>query len=139
VGEGRAVSLTDKAIEQIRELIRSGALAPGSKLPPEQDLAAQLGLSRNLAREAVKALAVARVLEVRRGDGTYVTSLQPSLLLEGLGGAVELLQGDSVAAPRTDRHGPRRDPHLGRPTERGGAALGRHARGPRRRRPAQRP
>jgi DNA-binding FadR family transcriptional regulator len=77
------VSLTDKAIEQIRELIRSGALPPGSKLPPEPDLAAQLGLSRNLAREAVKALAVARVLEVRRGDGTYVTSLQPSLLLRG--------------------------------------------------------
>ncbi|MBX9394587.1 FadR family transcriptional regulator [Streptomyces sp. TRM72054] len=90
------MSLTDKAIAQIRELIRSGALPPGSKLPPEPDLAAQLGLSRNLAREAVKALAVARVLEVRRGDGTYVTSLQPSLLLEGLGGAVELLQGDSA-------------------------------------------
>ncbi|MEV0634521.1 FadR/GntR family transcriptional regulator [Streptomyces sp. NPDC050619] len=91
------MSLTDKAIEQIRELIRSGALPPGSKLPPEPDLAAQLGLSRNLAREAVKALAVARVLEVRRGDGTYVTSLQPSLLLEGLGGAVDLLQSDAGA------------------------------------------
>ncbi|WP_069768006.1 FadR/GntR family transcriptional regulator [Streptomyces sp. LUP30] len=91
------MSLTDKAIERIRELIRTGALPPGSKLPPEPDLAAQLGLSRNLAREAVKALAVARVLEVRRGDGTYVTSLQPSLLLAGLGGAVELLQGDSAA------------------------------------------
>lgn len=91
------MSLTDKAIEQIRELIRTGALPPGSKLPPEPDLAAQLGLSRNLAREAVKALAVARVLEVRRGDGTYVTSLQPRLLFEGLGGAVELLQGDAAA------------------------------------------
>ncbi|WP_405813903.1 FadR family transcriptional regulator [Streptomyces sp. NBC_01390] len=90
------MSLTDKAIERIRELISTGALPPGSKLPPEPDLAAQLGLSRNLAREAVKALAVARILEVRRGDGTYVTSLQPSLLLEGLGGAVELLQGDSA-------------------------------------------
>ncbi|MFJ8547073.1 FadR/GntR family transcriptional regulator [Streptomyces sp. NPDC093586] len=91
------MSLTDKAIERIRELIRTGALPPGSKLPPEPELAAQLGLSRNLAREAVKALAVARVLEIRRGDGTYVTSLQPSLLFEGLGGAVELLQGDSAA------------------------------------------
>ncbi|MGW1215972.1 FadR/GntR family transcriptional regulator [Streptomyces sp. NPDC002499] len=91
------MSLTDRAIEQIRELIRTGALPPGSKLPPEPNLAAQLGLSRNLAREAVKALAVARVLEVRRGDGTYVTSLQPSVLLEGLGGAVELLQSDAGA------------------------------------------
>lgn len=88
------MSLTDKAIAQIRALIQSGELAPGSRLPPEQELAAQLGLSRNLAREAVKALAVARVLEVRRGDGTYVTSLSPSLLLEGIGGAVELLQTD---------------------------------------------
>jgi len=89
------MSLTDKAIAHIRELIRSGALAPGSKLPPEPQLAAQLGLSRNLMREAVKALAEARVLEIRRGDGTYVTSLQPDLLLGGLGGAVELLQADT--------------------------------------------
>ena len=88
------MSLTDKAIEQIRELIRSGDLVPGSKLPPENDLAAQLGLSRSLAREAVKVLEVARVLDVRRGDGTYVTSLQPDLLLEGFGGAVELLRAD---------------------------------------------
>ncbi|MEV5957754.1 FadR/GntR family transcriptional regulator [Streptomyces sp. NPDC051987] len=91
------MSLTDRAISQIRELIASGALPPGTKLPPEPELAAQLGLSRNLAREAVKALAVAHVLEIRRGDGTYVTSLQPSLLLQGLGGAVELLQGDPAA------------------------------------------
>jgi len=89
------MSLTDRAIAQIRELVRSGKLPPGSKLPPEPQLAAQLGLSRNLMREAVKALSVARVLEIRRGDGTYVTSLQPDLLLGGLGGAVELLQGDT--------------------------------------------
>lgn len=88
------MSLTDKAITRIRELIQSGELPPGSKLPPEQQLATELGLSRNLMREAVKALVVARVLEIRRGDGTYVTSLEPSLLLGGVGGAVELLQGD---------------------------------------------
>lgn len=89
------MSLSDRAIARIRELIQSGELAPGSKLPPEPQLAAELGLSRNLMREAVKALAVARVLEIRRGDGTYVTSLQPDLLLGGLGGAVELLQSDT--------------------------------------------
>ena len=91
------MSLTDEAILRIRELIRSGELAPGSKLPPEQELAVELGLSRNLMREAVKSLAVAQVLEIRRGDGTYVTSLQPSLLLAGLGGAVELMEGDAGA------------------------------------------
>ena len=90
------MSLTDKAISRIRELILSGELAPGSRLPPEQQLAAELGLSRNLMREAVKALVVARVLEIRRGDGTYVTSLESAVLLESLGSAVELLQGDSL-------------------------------------------
>ena len=39
---------------------------------------------------------MARVLEVRRGDGTYVTSLEPRLLLEGLGLAVELLRDDTL-------------------------------------------
>ncbi|SHM86986.1 FadR/GntR family transcriptional regulator [Actinacidiphila paucisporea] len=90
------MSLTDKAIMRIRELIQSGELLPGAKLPPEQQLAAELGLSRNLTREAVKALAVARVLEIRRGDGTYVTSLSPALLLESLSSAVELLRGDTL-------------------------------------------
>ncbi|MDT0266374.1 FadR/GntR family transcriptional regulator [Streptomyces sp. DSM 44915] len=90
------MSLTDDAIARIRELIRSGALPPGAKLPPEQRLAAELGLSRNLMREAVKALVVAGVLEIRRGDGTYVTSLQPRLLLAGLSVAVELLHGETL-------------------------------------------
>ena len=90
------MALTDEAIEQIRRLIRSGELPPGSRLPPENELAAQLGLSRNSMREAVKALELVRVLDVRRGDGTYVTSLEPGLLLEGLGFAVDLLQDESI-------------------------------------------
>jgi GntR family transcriptional regulator, transcriptional repressor for pyruvate dehydrogenase complex len=90
------MSLTDRAIVRIRELIRSGELPPGSKLPPEQQLAAELGLSRSLMREAVKVLVVARVLEIRRGDGTYVTSLEPGLLLAGLGSAVELFRGETL-------------------------------------------
>ncbi|MFG6199838.1 FadR/GntR family transcriptional regulator [Nonomuraea sp. JJY05] len=91
------MSLTDKAIARIRELIQSCELAPGSKLPPEQQLAAELGVGRNLMREAVQALVAARVLEVRRGSGTYVTSLEPRLLLqEGIAEAVELLRGETM-------------------------------------------
>jgi GntR family transcriptional regulator, transcriptional repressor for pyruvate dehydrogenase complex len=90
------MALTDEAIDQIRNLIRSGALPPGARLPPENELAAQLGLSRNSMREAVKSLEMVRVLDVRRGDGTYVTSLEPRLLLEGLGLAVDLLQDESI-------------------------------------------
>lgn len=88
--------LTDGAIERLRDLIRSGELPPGARLPPEQKLAAQLGMSRNSMREAVKALELVRVLDSRPGDGTYVTSLAPRLLLQGFSSAVDLLQDDTL-------------------------------------------
>jgi GntR family transcriptional repressor for pyruvate dehydrogenase complex len=90
------MSLTDKAMARLREMIQSGELPPGSKLPPEQQLASELGVGRNIMREAVRALVAARVLEVRRGNGTFVTSLEPRVLLEGISGAVELLRGDTM-------------------------------------------
>lgn len=90
------MALPDEAIATIRSLIQAGELKPGTRLPPEQQLAARLGLSRNSMREAVRALESARVLDVRRGDGTYVTSLAPALLLEGLGFAIDLLQDTSL-------------------------------------------
>lgn len=82
---------TEAAIEAMREMIASGRLLPGSRLPPEAELAAGVGASRNTVREAVRALVTARVLDVRRGDGTYVTSLRPELLLDGMTAAVELM------------------------------------------------
>jgi len=91
-----AAPLIDAAIENIRQLIASGALRPGERLPSEGDLSQQLGISRSSTREAVRALVSARVLDVRRGDGTFVTSLTPELLLEGIGVAVELMQEDAV-------------------------------------------
>src|SRR6187200_71671 len=87
-----AAPLTEAAIEQMRRLIADGTLLPGQKLPPEAELAESLGTSRSTVREAVRALVTARVLDVRRGDGTYVTSLRPELLLEGVAAAVELMQ-----------------------------------------------
>jgi GntR family transcriptional repressor for pyruvate dehydrogenase complex len=90
------MAVTDRAIERIQEQIRTGALRPGSRLPPENELAAQLGVGRSSVREAVKALELIRVLDVRHGDGTYVTSLQPHLLLEGVGFAVDLVQDDAI-------------------------------------------
>ena len=84
--------LTEAAIQQMREMIAGGRLSPGARLPSESELAIELGASRNTVREAVRALVTARVLDVRRGDGTYVTSLRPELLLEGVAAAVELMQ-----------------------------------------------
>lgn len=91
-----SVSLTEQAIATIRRLILSGELAPGSRLPPENELAALVGSSRNTTREAVATLAAARVLNVRRGDGTYVTSLRPELLLHGIGSAVDLVPDENL-------------------------------------------
>jgi GntR family transcriptional repressor for pyruvate dehydrogenase complex len=85
--------LTEAAIRRMQDMIVSGRLAPGFRLPPEADLARELGASRSTVREAVRALVTARVLDVRRGDGTYVTSLRPELLLGGIGAAAELMQG----------------------------------------------
>ena len=86
-----AAPVTEAAIEQVRQLIATGDLVPGQRLPPEAELAESLGTSRNTVREAVRALVTARVLDVRRGDGTYVTSLRPELLLAGIGAAVDLM------------------------------------------------
>jgi GntR family transcriptional regulator, transcriptional repressor for pyruvate dehydrogenase complex len=87
-----AAPLTEGVIQKVREMIASGELAPGSRLPAEAELATGLGASRNTVREAVRALVTTRVLDVRRGDGTYVTSLRPEILLAGIGAAVELFQ-----------------------------------------------
>jgi GntR family transcriptional repressor for pyruvate dehydrogenase complex len=95
-GRSRGSGVTHEAIETIRELIASGTWGPGTRLPREADLAAQLGLSRNSLREAVRALSLARVLEVRQGDGTYVSSLEASELLEPTSLATNLLQGRTV-------------------------------------------
>src|SRR5499427_5180126 len=89
-------SVTDDAIERIREFIASGEWGPGTRLPRENDLARQLGISRNSLREAVRALSLTRVLEVRQGDGTYVASLEPVELLEPTRFATHLLQGQTV-------------------------------------------
>jgi GntR family transcriptional repressor for pyruvate dehydrogenase complex len=93
-GRTMAAPLTEAAIDRLRDLIASGTLRPGDRLPPEMELSAQIGTSRNTIREAVRALVTARVLDVRRGDGTYVTSLSPDLLLHGVAFAAEMLQSE---------------------------------------------
>lgn len=74
--------------DQISGLISEGEYTPGSRLPPERKLAKQLGVSRPSVREALIALEVEGVLDVRVGSGIYVT--QPGA--QGRRGA---LQGDS--------------------------------------------
>jgi GntR family transcriptional repressor for pyruvate dehydrogenase complex len=83
-------SQTDVVVQSIRQMIIDGRLRPGDRLPIERDLAAALGVSRNPLREGVRALSIMGVLETRQGDGTYVTKLDPSMLLAPMGFVVDL-------------------------------------------------
>ncbi len=65
-------SLVDEVIDRLREQISSGAWPVDTRIPPEPELVEALGVGRGTVREAVRALAHAGLLEVRRGDGTYV-------------------------------------------------------------------
>ncbi|HEY5482254.1 MAG TPA: FCD domain-containing protein [Propionibacteriaceae bacterium] len=86
----RPRSQTDVVVDGIKNMITSGVLRAGSRLPIEKDLAHELGVSRGPLREAVRALSIIGVLETRQGDGTYVTSLEPSLLLAPVSFMVDL-------------------------------------------------
>jgi len=90
------VAVTDEAIEKLRDMIVSGRLKPGDRLPREADLATSLGLSRSSLREAVRALSLVRILDVRQGDGTYVSSLAADSLLDALSFIVEFHHDASV-------------------------------------------
>ena len=112
------MAVTDEAIEKIKAMITSGALRAGDRLPREADLAADLGLSRSSLREAVRALSLVNILDVRRGDGTYVTSLEPRLLLEALSFIADFHRDDTLLELGDGAHRRRRAaPGLGTMTD----------------------
>jgi DNA-binding FadR family transcriptional regulator len=84
------VARTADVVEAIKTMILSGDLAAGQRLPTEMELATTLGVSRGPLREGVSALTTMGVLEARQGDGTYVTSLEPGLLMSPLSFVVDV-------------------------------------------------
>jgi DNA-binding FadR family transcriptional regulator len=72
LSSARRSSLVPQVIAQLKAQIESGEWAVGSRIPPEPELAAALGVGRNTLREAVLALVHAGLLERRQGSGTYV-------------------------------------------------------------------
>ena len=68
-------SPVDLIISQIKELISSGAIKPGEKLPPERKLAEHLGVSRGQVREAINKLKFYGILKVRPQSGTEVAGI----------------------------------------------------------------
>ena len=66
-------TIANQVIDQLTDLIRSGSLKPGERLPSEREMAEQLGVSRPPLRESLRALEYAGIIETRYGDGIYVT------------------------------------------------------------------
>jgi DNA-binding FadR family transcriptional regulator len=64
--------LYQQVAERIRKRIHSGAMAAGDRLPAEKELAQQLGVSRPTVREALIALEIAGLIEIRTGSGSYI-------------------------------------------------------------------
>lgn len=73
-----------QVVAHVRELIDRGALGPGARLPPERDLAAQVGVSRPTVRAGLRTLAALGVVRSRRGSGTYIPDGPPTLGAEAL-------------------------------------------------------
>lgn len=90
----RRVNLSDSVVEHIKSLVQSGRLKPGDKLPPEREFARQLGVSRTALREAFKSLGLMGILEVRQGEGTFVSRIAPPSYMRAIGPMLLLGQTD---------------------------------------------
>jgi GntR family transcriptional repressor for pyruvate dehydrogenase complex len=77
-------AVPQQIVSRLLDLIQQRHLEPGDRLPAERELAASMGVSRSSLREALQALTVLGVTEMRHGTGTYVSSLEPDLLVRHL-------------------------------------------------------
>lgn len=69
----RRRTLSSKIVLEIKDKLLQGSLKPGDKLPTEQELIEQFGVSRTPVREAMKILEAIGVIQIRRGEGMYIT------------------------------------------------------------------
>ncbi len=81
IDSGRRGTSSEEVALRLREMIHGGELRPGDRLPPERDLAKQLGVSRPTLRGGIRSLAAVGVLQSRQGAGTFVVNVDgpPSL------------------------------------------------------------
>lgn len=92
---GDRKTLVQQIISEIQDRLVKGALRAGDRLPPEGKLAAQFGVGRTSVREAMKVLAALGVVEIRRGDGTFVATGDSFQLLNPLEFALILERGEA--------------------------------------------
>ncbi|MBL8582242.1 MAG: FadR family transcriptional regulator, partial [Rhizobiaceae bacterium] len=74
----------ERVADRMLELIRSGNLQAGDKLPTENELASAMQVSRPVVREALRGLAILGIVESRQGGRCYVTDLSPARLMAPL-------------------------------------------------------
>lgn len=82
--KGRTFGSSDGAagaqvVDHVRRLIEAGRLKPGDRLPPERDLAQQMGVSRPTLRSGLRSLQTMGVIRARQGSGTYIADGPPRL------------------------------------------------------------
>jgi GntR family transcriptional repressor for pyruvate dehydrogenase complex len=73
--------VAERVANRLLELIRSGNLRAGDKLPTENELGAAMHVSRPVIREALRSLSIMGIVESRQGGRCYVTDLNPARLL----------------------------------------------------------
>jgi GntR family transcriptional repressor for pyruvate dehydrogenase complex len=86
----RKKRLYEEIVSQIQQLIETGELHSGDRLPPERKLAEMFKVSRNSVREAIKALEEKQILKSRPGDGTYVIVENEAAIIAPLAYALQL-------------------------------------------------
>ncbi|WP_026478938.1 FadR/GntR family transcriptional regulator [Alkaliphilus transvaalensis] len=80
----KSTKVYEQVIHQIQSMIANGDLKSGDKLPSERQLAEELGVSRTSVREALRALQIIGLIEVRQGDGNFIKESFDTCLFEPL-------------------------------------------------------
>ncbi|AEC02262.1 FadR/GntR family transcriptional regulator [Parasphaerochaeta coccoides] len=77
-------STVERIVGNIIMLIKQQSLNVGDRLPPERQLCELIGVSRPILREALKALQIMNIIDIRQGSGTYIKRLEPEQVIEHL-------------------------------------------------------
>jgi len=80
----KRTSTVERIVENLINLIKTRSLDIGDKLPSERQLCEIIGVSRPILREALKALQVMNIIDIRQGAGAFVKSLEPKDVVEHL-------------------------------------------------------
>ncbi|MBL3686076.1 FadR family transcriptional regulator [Leucobacter zeae] len=98
-------SLSDRVVERLRAEIVEGRWPVGQRIPPETELMAELGVARGTLREALRALQYTGMLDIRRGDGTFVTARSevPGALARSGASLAEVFEARAALEPQLAR------------------------------------